>query len=141
MRPVIPITLFLFLIAPSRAQQKALNANSASSERALTSSTLRRAHAGSPQDQFAVAKAYANGAGVAQDFSQALYWFGLAANRGSAPAMNELGRMLADGIGVDRDDLRAFQWFLRAASERYAPAQQNVGVMYLQGRGVRTDID
>jgi hypothetical protein len=78
----------------------------------------------------------AAGRGVAQSDADAVRWFRAAADRGYAPAENNLGFLYAEGRGVPRDDAEAVRWYRRAADRDYAPAETSLGMMYAQGRGV-----
>jgi len=78
----------------------------------------------------------AAGRSVPQSDADAVRWFRAAAERGYAPAENDLGFLYAEGRGVARDDAEAVRWYKRAADRGYAPAQTSLGMMYAQGRGV-----
>ena len=51
------------------------------------------------------------GEGVAQDYAEALKWYGLSANQGYAPAQTALGLMYFSGTGVGRNYTEAMRWF------------------------------
>lgn len=57
------------------------------------------------------------------DEAEALRWFRIAANRGSARAAFGLGLMYKHGRGVPRDHALAARWFRQAATGRLAPAE------------------
>ena len=81
---------------------------------------------------------YANGAaqGVPKDDAEAVRWFRLAAEQGTARAQFNLGVMYDNGEGVPEDDAEAVRWYRLAAEQGYAAAQLNLGVMYANGEGV-----
>jgi Asp-tRNA(Asn)/Glu-tRNA(Gln) amidotransferase A subunit family amidase len=54
---------------------------------------------------------YANGYGVPEDDAEAVRWYRMAAEQGSADAQSNLGVMYANGEGVVQDDARAYLWF------------------------------
>lgn len=58
------------------------------------------------------------------------------AERGYAPAQQQIGSQYANGEGVSRDDRRAAQWFLKSAEQNYAIAQNSLAELYELGRGV-----
>lgn len=67
--------------------------------------------------QFNLGVLYANGRGVAQDFTEAVRLFSAAAEQGSAFAQYNLGLMYGNGQGVLQDYVKAHQWFnISAAS-------------------------
>ena len=61
---------------------------------------------------------YLNGAGVPQDYVEAVRWYRLAADQEVAGAQFSLGFMYATGQGVPQDDVQAHMWFNLAASRR-----------------------
>ena len=88
-------------------------------------------------DAFARAIAAAAGRGVKKDDAEAAKWFRVAADKGYAPAQNNLGFFYAEGRGVKKDDTEAVKWYQRAADQNYAPGQMSLGMMYTAGRGVK----
>jgi hypothetical protein len=71
-----------------------------------------------------------------KDDVAAMKWFRIAADKGYAPAENNLGFLYAEGRGSARDDAEAVRWYKRAADRKYPPAETSLGMMYAQGRGV-----
>jgi len=69
---------------------------------------------------------YAEGLGVPQDYSKALYWFKKAAKQGLAQAENNLGYMYAEGLGVPQDYNEAVYWLQKAAEQGLAQAKINL---------------
>jgi TPR repeat protein len=107
---------------------------------AVDPATLRsRAEAGEPDALNALANAFANGAGVPQNLTEAVRLYELAAAKGHAPALFNLGMMSELGRGLPADLGAAFKRYLRAAELGFAPAQFNVGNMYANGLGVKAD--
>ena len=78
---------------------------------------------------------YLNGAGVPQDYVEAVRWYRLAADQEVAGAQFSLGFMYATGQGVPQDDVQAHMWFNLAAS-RLTSEQREIAV---QGRDVVAD--
>ena len=94
------------------------------------------------EDAFARATAAAAGRGVAKNDTEAAKWFRVAADKGYAPAQNDLGFFYAEGRGVKKDDAEAVKWYQRAADQNYPPGQMSLGMMYAAGRGVKqSDFD
>ena len=67
--------------------------------------------------QFNLGFGTGNGEGVAQDYSEAMKWYHLAAAQGLADAQFNLGLMYANGQGVPQDDISAHLWLNLAASQ------------------------
>ena len=102
-------------------------------------SVREHAAAGNAQAQFALGNRYFSGAGVPQDYGQALLWFMKSADQGFAPAQNQLGYMYQHKFGVPRDYKRAVAYYRSAAKQGYALGQYNVGGMFEDGVGVKRD--
>jgi hypothetical protein len=79
---------------------------------------------------------YAEGRGVPQDYTQAIFWLRKAAEQGNANAQAALGMMYANGQGVPQDYAQALFWYRKAAEQGESSAQNNLGVMYANGQGV-----
>jgi hypothetical protein len=99
----------------------------------------RAAEQGDVAAQLNLAKAYATGNGIPQDYEQTSQWFRKAADQGSAEAQYWLGVMFRDAVGVGADQGQAAQFFGRAAELGYAQAQANLGNLHFTGRGVLQD--
>jgi TPR repeat protein len=61
------------------------------------------------------------------------------AERGTASAQYNLGKIYLSGRGVPRDYKEAVKWLRKAADHGEADAQSDLGYMYAKGRGVRQD--
>ena len=79
---------------------------------------------------------YYNGAGVAQDYKEAVKWYTLAAEQQASLAQNNLGVMYENGTGVAQDYKDAIKWYTLAAEQGHNSAQYNLGLMYAKGAGV-----
>ena len=101
--------------------------------------TRRAAVQGSAVAQCNLGFMYFNGAGVRQDYAEALRWFRLAAEQGNADAQYNLGALHASGTAVPRDYAEAERWFRLAARGGNARAQANLGAIYANGIGVTQD--
>ena len=71
-----------------------------------------------------------------KDYREALKWFRLAADKGSAEAQRFVGIIYDNGQGVARDSKEALKWFRLAADQGDAGGQFCLGVLYRDGRGV-----
>lgn len=72
---------------------------------------------------------YAKGQGVAQDNSQAIFWYRKAAEKGDSEAQFNLGIMYDKGVGVRQDLTRAIDWYDKAAKQGHKVALANVEII------------
>ena len=75
--------------------------------------------------RYMLAKIYLNGEGVTQDYKEAVKWYLLAAEQGSASAQYNLGVMYDNGEGVIQDYVRAHMWFNLVTSKGEEKARKN----------------
>ncbi len=94
---------------------------------------------GDASARFNLGLMYSNGQGVPQDYTEAVKWYGKAADQGDASAQYNLGLMCALGQGVPQDHAEAAKWYRKAADQGDASAQFNLGLMYGMGQGVPQD--
>jgi TPR repeat protein/serine/threonine protein kinase len=99
----------------------------------------RAAESGHARSQSALGWMYDNGKGVAQDYTQAVYWFRKAADQGDAHGESNLGVMYENGQAVKQDYAQAVSWYRKAADQGAAYAEAHLGSMYQHGRGVAQD--
>jgi hypothetical protein len=92
-----------------------------------------------PEDQYNLGMQYFNGAGVTQDYSQAVLLFRRAAAQNDPQAEASLGVCYARGSGVTQDYAEAVHWFHKAAAQGNLLAQLNLGLSYRDGHGVTQD--
>lgn len=98
------------------------------------------AEKGDAQAEYFLAKHYAKGDGVPQNFAKAAEYMQQAAQQGVAFAQNDLGAFYAKGLGVKRDFAEAAKWYRKAAEQGDALAQFSMGRIYSLGRGVPQDM-
>jgi TPR repeat protein len=79
---------------------------------------------------------FLRGEGVPQDDARAAELYQLAAARGDAQAMHNLGLMYAEGRGVPQDEFIAVEYYRAAMAQGYVPAITSLGIAYAEGRGV-----
>ena len=72
---------------------------------------------------------YFHGNGVSQDPSEALNWFGKAAEHGSAAAENQIGFAYEHGQGVPQDYGMAEKWYRKAAEHGLSEARHNLAII------------
>ena len=120
---------------PSPAQSPVSGAPGSVSLKKLPSAlvgplSLRLAAAnGNASAEFQVARRYADGMGVKQDFKEALKWYQRSAARGFALSQYRLGTLYERGFGVEKDIRRARAWYERAASLDNIKAMHNLAVL------------
>lgn len=74
------------------------------------------AEKGDPAAQFAVGAHFATGEDVAQDYTEAVRWFTLAAEQGHVGAQATLGAYYWSGRGAPQDLSKAYFWAVLAQS-------------------------
>ncbi len=75
-----------------------------------------RANQGDATAQFNLGLMYESGEGVAQDYTQAFFWYRKAADQGDASAQLNLGVMYGRGAGVAQNFVQAHKWCNIAAA-------------------------
>ena len=73
------------------------------------------------------------------NFKNAATWYRNAAEKGFAPAMNNLGDLAASGLLGDQNMPEAFAWYLAAARAGNPVGAMNVALAYRIGQGVARD--
>lgn len=101
--------------------------------------TRLAAESGDTNAKYQLGLTYANGAGVPQNYSEAMRWFEKAAQNGSPAAQWRTGLGYAKGIGVVQDERVAAEWLKKAANNAHIGAQLALSELYLNGRGVPKD--
>jgi uncharacterized protein len=82
---------------------------------------------------------YAQGLGVAQDWTQAGEWYRVAADRGDGPAAFALAMQVLDGRGVAKDPAAGRRLLEQAAGKGLPGAQYNLGLLLLRDRTPEAD--
>lgn len=98
------------------------------------------AELGVDEAQYNLGVCYEQGDGVAQDFSQAVYWYKKAADNGYAKAQHNLGLCVYNGYGVAADHTEAARLFRLSAEQGNMYAQYNLAVLLMKGDGVEKNI-
>ena len=75
--------------------------------------------------QYNLGVAYSKGAGVSQDYQQAVKWYRLAAQQGYPNAQNNLGVMYLSNRGAPQDYVEAHKWFNLATANGLKSANNN----------------
>lgn len=73
------------------------------------------------------------------EYSQAVFWWRKAAERGDAAAQYHLGYLYSKGDGVAKDQNRALYWYRKAAEQGYANAQYHMGLIYVSEPSMKRD--
>jgi Sel1 repeat-containing protein len=101
----------------------------------------RLAESGDSKIQFNLGVFYHDGAGVPQDFEEAVKWYRKSADNGFPYAQNNLGVCYQLGQGVLKNYEEAAKWYRAAALQGHATAQNNLGICYELGEGIRKDYE
>jgi hypothetical protein len=83
-----------------------------------------QATAGDPKAQTDLALRYIEGAGVGQDYKQAVEWLTKAAMQGDARGQMELGVMYVNGEGVQADLREAYAWYWLSSQQGNQQARE-----------------
>jgi TPR repeat protein len=74
-----------------------------------------------------------------KNYSEAMRWYRMAADRGDAAAQLNVGGLYHNGWGVPQNYPEAMQWFRKSADQGNPAAQNDIGMLYANGRGVPQD--
>jgi uncharacterized protein len=97
--------------------------------------------AGNMQAQFLLAKLVAKGVpGLPANPEDSLKLLQSAAEKGYAPAQNEMGLRLQKGTGVSANPALSAQWYDKASQQNFVPAHVNLGLLLVKGEGVPQDL-
>jgi|GEM_PF-890447 len=97
------------------------------------------AERGDARGQRGLARAYKDGLGVSQDFTEARKWAEKAAASGWFEAQYELGAIyLSERAGPERDPQKGMLWLRKSAEQGFADAQLYFGAHYMSD-GPRTN--
>ncbi len=101
---------------------------------------LKKAKAGDVEAMDLVGLMLSAGAGVKQNWKEAIDWLQKAAKAGSGEAAYRLGVAKQFGLGTAVDLTVAKAYYAEASAKSIAYASTNLGMMYFQGIGVQQDI-
>ena len=76
-----------------------------------------------------------------ENYSEAMKWYLLSAEKGNATAMNNISVAYAFGNGVEVDCKKAFEWMKKAAENGHVPAYYTLAVKYAQGSGTERNFE
>ena len=79
---------------------------------------------------------YKYGKQAKRDYTEAMHWCTLAAERGGDSSQVLLAEMYYNGQGVDKDPAKALHWYLMAADQDHPHALLMLYFMYDKGVGV-----
>ena len=74
-----------------------------------------------------------------KNYTEAVKWYRMAAEAGSASAQRNLGNLCYNGLGVAQSSPEALKWFLLAAQAGDPDAETLIGQIYEDGSGVAQD--
>ncbi|KAJ3097081.1 hypothetical protein HDU97_005289 [Phlyctochytrium planicorne] len=99
------------------------------------------ANQGHPDGQNNLAHQFANGEGVAKDYSEAFKWYLKSAEQGYADAQCNLAVCYKEGYGVAVDYIKAVEWFKKSADQGNAAAQNGLAYSLEHGHGVEVNYE
>jgi uncharacterized protein len=76
-----------------------------------------------------------------QNWSEAMRWYGMAADKGNIAAEVNLGAMYYSGNGVPQDFGEAEKFWQKAADDGSPEGQTNLATLYIEGHGVARDYE
>jgi uncharacterized protein len=91
------------------------------------------AEQGDARAQYHLGTLYYAGAGVPQDYAEALKWFRLSADQGNPDGQGALGSMYYTGRGVPQDYVLAHMWFNLSAA-RGGSAERRDSILHQMTR-------
>jgi uncharacterized protein len=96
---------------------------------------------GNMEAQYLLSKLIAKApAGLPVDTADGIKLLQSAADKGYAPAQNELGLRLQKGSGVTASAADAAAWFQKASDQNYVTAHVNLGLLLVKGEGLPQDL-
>lgn len=90
---------------------------------------------GSIPSQLRLADMLFYGKGIAQDKTEAVFWYERAASQNNPEAQYSLARCYADGEGTAKSPENAFYWYEKAAENGHCDAINNLACCYYNGNG------
>lgn len=97
--------------------------------------------AGNMEAQFLLAKLLTKGApGLPISAEDGIKLLQSAAEKGYAPAQNELGLRFQKGTGVTANASESAKWYEKASKQNYISAHVNLGLMLVKGEGLPQDL-
>ena len=91
--------------------------------------------------QFKQGEMYQKGWGRAEDPTEAIHWYTLAAEQNHPEAQYRLGEFYYKGLGIRKDRAQALGWYLLAAENQHVEAMTQLAWMYTEGEGVAKDLE
>jgi len=82
---------------------------------------------------------YKYGREAKQDYTEAMHWCALAAERGADSSQVLLAEMYYNGQGVEKDPVQAVRWYLKAADQGHPHALLMLYFIYYKGVGVEAN--
>ena len=92
-----------------------------------------KAKSGSVVSQGILGHNYLCGHGTAPNYEEALNWLTLAADKGVAQALFNLGYMYENGLGVQKDEIKAIEYYEKSVNRNHIDGYLALGVIYSTG--------
>ena len=78
--------------------------------------------------------------GKTKDYSKAVFYYRLSAEKGNSNGQNSYGHMFYHGYGVKQDFYESFKWVCKSAEQGNVIGEYNLGEMYENGKGIDKNI-
>lgn len=96
---------------------------------------------GNMEAQYLLSKLIAKGTpGLPVNAADGIKLLQSAADKGYAPAQNEMGLRYQKGTGVTANSAEAAKWFQKATDQNHIPAYVNLGLLVVKGEGMPQDL-
>jgi uncharacterized protein len=96
---------------------------------------------GNMEAQYLLSKLIAKGTpGLPVNLTDGIKLLQSAADKGYAPAQNELGLRYQKGTGVLANSTEAAKWYQKASDQNHVPAHVNLGLLLVKGDGTTQDL-
>lgn len=105
-----------------------------------TENLLANAERGTAEDQYNLGLRYEKGMGVPQSYTEAAYWYRLAAMQGYRDGQYKLCELSEQGHGVPQDYQESLRWCGLAADQGHGRAMFVLGRLYHTAHGVPHDL-
>ncbi len=100
----------------------------------------KAALSGNMEAQYLLSKLIAKGTpGLPIEASDGIKLLQSAADKGYAPAQNEMGLRLQKGTGVAANTAEAAKWYQKASDQNHVSAHVNLGLLLVKGEGITQD--
>jgi len=138
--PLFSMVMVLSTLSMACMDRKAAPADVLTARSIETENLLANAERGTAEDQYHLGLRYEQGMGVAQSYTEAAYWYRLAAMQGYRDGQYKLCELSERGQGVPQDYQESLRWCGLAADQGHGQAMFVLGRLYHTAHGVPHDL-